>query len=140
MYMRKIIFFVTMIYLTFLLFWGSAQIVFEKAVVTKDLKLLKLAQHLNPFVSEYFYEEYRLTGHEAALLEAMMIEPTKPAYPMYYGLALMNRTLRTRISDQEAVKEVCKASRLKPYSKEYQSICEQFKRLIPAPVIYTLDR
>jgi hypothetical protein len=51
---------------------------------------------------------------------------------MHYGLALLEAKPRTRMSDREALAEICKAARLKPYSKQYQAACEQYKKVLPA--------
>ena len=112
---------------------GGAEFFFQRGSNSsaKNPAALKIAEQLNPFVSEYFYEDYRLTGDIKVLRQAVFFEPSKPAYHMYYGLALMKQTPRTRFSDQEAVAEICKAARLKPYSKLYQDTCEQFKKAIP---------
>ncbi len=112
---------------------GGAEFAFRKGNEEKDVALLRLAQRLNPLVSEYFYAEYRLMGDIGALRHAMLLEPTRPAYPMYYGLALIKQEPRTRAGDWAAMIEICKASRLKPYSKQYRNICAQFKAAIPTP-------
>ncbi|HNX69105.1 MAG TPA: hypothetical protein PLL75_02170 [Candidatus Omnitrophota bacterium] len=117
-------------FIVFLACAGGAELVFKKGMADKDPELLKIAQNLNPLVSVYFYEDYRLTGNLKTLLHAVRREPTKPAYHMYYGLALLKQKTRTRASDREAVIEICQAACLKPYSAQYQSICEQYKKLI----------
>ncbi len=112
---------------------GGAEFAYEKGKAEKDAGLVKMAQRLNPLVSDHFYEDYRLTGDLGALRRAMSLEPTKPAYPMYYGLALLKPKHRARETDREAVTEVCKAARLKPYSKQYREICAQVKAAVPVP-------
>ena len=131
--MRIFIIISSLIIFFILAFVGSAEIVFENAQSQKNVKLFKMAEGLNPFVSEYFYEDYELTKDINALRQAMRLEPTKPAYHMYYGLALIDQKPRTRVGDQQAVIEICKAARLKPYSKQYQEICNKFKAVISIP-------
>ncbi|MBF0331916.1 MAG: hypothetical protein HQL17_08280 [Candidatus Omnitrophica bacterium] len=128
--MRNIFIICSIILLVLLVCIGGAEVVFRNAVTHKDLPGIKLAQRLDPLVSEYFYEEYRLTGDLEALQKAMDLEPTKPAYHMYYGLALMELPVRTRITDERAVNEICKAAALKPYSKLYCSTCDSFKKAV----------
>ena len=121
------------LYLSVLACVGAAEINFKRAVQAKDVKRLKTAQRLNPFVSDYFYREYRLSGDLNRLVHAMSLEPTKAAYHMYYGLALLKRVKRTKTSDEEAVTEICRAARLKPYSEPYRSACEKYKAVISIP-------
>jgi hypothetical protein len=128
---RVIVIFVSCLLAALIFCRGAAWLAFEQGKARKDLSLLQTASRLDPFVSDYSYEEYRLSGDLTALERAMRLEPTKPAYHMYYGLALMKRQLRTRASDQAAVAEICKGAELKSYSKRYQKICEQFRAAIP---------
>ena len=113
---------------------GGAEFAFKQGTnpQRKNVELLKIAEKLNPFVSDYFYEDYRLTGDIKALRQAIVLEPTKPSYHMYYGLALMKQQQpRTYLGDQEAVTEICKAVQLKPYSQQYKDTCNQFRKIIP---------
>lgn len=128
-----IIFLLSLVLAGFLLCRGGAWLAFEQGRARKDFSLLKTASRLDPFVSDYPYEEYRLTGDMTALERAMRLEPTKPAYHMYYCLALIQRQPRTRAGDQAAVAEICKSAQLKPYSKQYRLACDQFKAVIPIP-------
>lgn len=112
---------------------GGAELAFEHGKAGQNIALLKTARRINPLVSDYAYEDYRITGDLAALRQAMRLEPTRPAYPMYYGLALLKAKPRTRMGDREAVTEICKAARLKPYSQQYKAACEQYKKVIPVP-------
>ena len=121
----------SVIFLVLLSAMGAAEGFFHKAMETKDIEFLKTAQRLDPFSSEYFYGEYELTHDISALAQAIRLEPTKPAYHMYYGLALLEMPQRTRPTDQEAVIEICKGSQLKPYSHLYRSVCESYKAVIP---------
>ena len=131
--MKGLIIIFVLICSLFLIDLSSAEIIFHCAVISKNVKLFKMAQRLNPFVSDYAYEEYRLTGDVDTLLHAIALEPTKAAYHMYYGLALLQRHPRTLSSDQGAVKEICKAARLKPYSPVYRLACEKYKTAIQIP-------
>lgn len=112
---------------------GGAEMAFSLGLEKKDASLIGLARRMNPFVSEYFYEEYRLTKDIALLREAIRLDPGKAQYHMIYGQALLKQPLRTRASDREAADEVCKAARLKPYSKPYRTMCAQLKAVIPLP-------
>ncbi len=128
--MKTFVVLVSFIYLFVLGCVGTAEYNFEKGMAQKSLKRVKLAERLNPLESSYFYGEYRLTGDLTALTHAMRLEPTKPSYRMYYGLALLKLNPRSMASDQEAVVEVCKAAELKPYSKPYRDVCDQYKSAI----------
>lgn len=112
---------------------GSAELACQQGVAEKNIEKVKLAEKLDPLTSEYAYENYRLSGDLEALRRAIRLELTKPAYHMYYGLALLKRTSRTQASDLEAVTEVCQAARLKPYSKLYRNICEECKKAVSIP-------
>ncbi len=128
--MRLLVRILSFCFIALLTFVGGAELVFQRGKAGKDPALLQVAQKLNPLVSEYFYEDYRLTGDIKALRRAIQLEPTKPAYHMYYGLALLKQSPRTRYGDREAVTEICKAARLKPYSKQYQDACTQYGKAI----------
>lgn len=127
---------VSLIYFFVLICVGAAEIISKRAVASHDIHLLNVAQRLYPFVSDYFYAEYRLNGNLSALVHAMSLEPTKPAYHMYYGLALLKRLPRRQATDQEAVTEICKAAQLKPYSQVYRSACEQYRAAIPISTVF----
>jgi len=131
--MKACIVILSLCYLIFLVCICRAEVLFHKAMDTKDIELLAQAQHLNPFSSEYFYGEYRLDHNLSALVHAIQLEPTKAAYHMYYGLELLERVPRTPLTDQEAVTEICKGARLKSYSQIYHSACEGYKAIIPIP-------
>ncbi len=131
--MRAATWALSLCFITLLVCVGGAEFAFEKGKSEKNVALLKTAQRLNPLVSDHFYEDYRLTGDLGALRRAMSLEPTKPAYHMYYGLALLKPKHRALETDREAVSEVCKAARLKPYSKQYREICAQVKAAVPVP-------
>jgi hypothetical protein len=131
--MRIFIIALSLIYILFLTCISGAEILFYKAMETKDVKILKQAQHLNPFSSEYYYGEYQLTHHVKPLVHAIRLEPTKAAYHMYYGLSLLRRVPRTLLSDQEGVVEICKGADLKPYSSIYRSACNSYKAVILLP-------
>ena len=130
MMLRILILIFSVVVLFLLVCEGGADLAFNRAVEEKDLNSLKVAQVLNPFVSDYFYEEYRQTHDLAALRRAISLEPVKPAYHMYYGLALLDLAKRTRLSDEEAVGEICKAAGLKPYSAQYRETCIKFRSTI----------
>ena len=129
--MKTLVVCLSLLYILVLGCVGAAEINFNRATQTKDVKLLKTVERLNPFVSDYFYREHRLNGDVNVLAHAISLEPTKAAYHMYYGLALLKRSQRTKSSDEEAVTEICKAARLKPYSDAYRSACEKYKAVIP---------
>lgn len=131
--MRTILFVLSLCFLVLLVCVGSAELLLQQGKAGRNMELLKMAEKLNPFVSDYAYEDYRLSGDLQALLRAMRLEPTRPAYHMYYGLALLKSKPRTRASDKEAVTEICKAASLKPYSRQYQAACEQYKKAISIP-------
>ena len=110
---------------------GGAEFAYQQGKAGQNIALLRTAERLNPLVSDYAYEDYRVTGDLKALQRALRLEPTRSAYHMYYGLALLQCKPRTRMSDREAVIEICKAAHLKPYSKQYKAACEQYKKVIP---------
>ena len=113
---------------------GAAELALEQGKAGHNPALLKTAQRLNPWVSRYAYEDYRMTGDLAALRRAMQLEPSLPAYHMYYGLALLKRKPRTLLGDREAAAEICRAANLKPYSAQYKGACEAFKKVIPVDI------
>jgi hypothetical protein len=129
--MRSFVVILSLCFVLILACVGGAELACQYGVAQKNPGLLKVAQRLNPLNSVYFYEDYRLTGNLEALRQAMRLEPTRPSYPMYYGLALLKQKIRTPEGDREAVIEICKAARLKPYSVQYKAACEQYKKLIP---------
>ena len=129
--MRLAIWVLSICFMVLLACVGGAELAFQHGKAGKNPAFLEAAQRLNPFVSDYAYEDYRLTGDLEALRRAMRLEPTRPAYPMYYGLALLKAKPRTLMSDREAVTEICKAARLKPYSVKYKAVCEQYQKVIP---------
>jgi hypothetical protein len=131
--MRIVVAVLSLCFILLLASVGGAELAFQQGVAQKNPELLRVAEHLNPLVSVYFYEDYRLTGDLAKLRRAMRLEPTRPAYHLYYGLALLKRKPRSFQSDREVVIEVCKAARLKPYSAQYKAACEQYKKLIRIP-------
>jgi hypothetical protein len=131
--MRKIMIVLSAVYLFCLIRVGGAVIVLDKAKAEKNARLTKTAQKLNPFDAAYFYEDYRLTGDLKAMQQAVRLEPTKPAYHMYYGLALIKQEPRPRTGDQAAVTEICKAAELKKYSNLYKNICAEFRENISQP-------
>lgn len=112
---------------------GGAELAFQLGRSGKNAVLLKVARKINPLVSSYAYEDYRMTDDLEALRQAMRLEPTRPAYHMYYGLALLKQTPRTRAGDAEAATEICRAARLKPYSGQYKAVCEQCEKMIRSP-------
>ena len=128
--MRLIVLALSLCFIVLLVCVGGAELVFQKGKAEQNAALLKTAQRLNPLASDYAYEEYRVTGDLETLRRAMRLEPTRPAYHMYYGIALLKAKPRTRPGDLEAVAEICKASRLKPYSRVYALACDQFKAAI----------
>ena len=107
---------------------GGAEFAYQQGKAGQNAALLRTARWLNPLASDYAYEDYRMTGNIEALRWAMRIEPSRPAYHMYYGLALLKCKPRTLAVDREAAIEICKASRLKPYSSQYKTACEQYKK------------
>ena len=109
---------------------GAAELSFRRGVAEKNVEAIRYAQRLNPWVSEYVYQEYRLTKDIGAIQRAMRLEPTDPSYHMYYGLALLRLDTRTRASDTEALDEICKAAELKPYSQTYREACEKYQKLL----------
>jgi hypothetical protein len=131
--MKRFIIILSLCYLIFLACIGGAEFLFHKGMDTKDSRFLQEAQRLNPFSSEYFYGEFRLNHNVKALVHAIRLEPTKAAYHMYYGLALLERVPRTPLTDQEAVVEICQGAQLKPYSPIYRSACESYKSAILVP-------
>ena len=129
--MRWVILILSLCFTVVVMCVGGAKLACQQGVTEKNIEKIRLAEKLDPLASEYAYENYRLSGDLEALRRAMRLEPTKPAYHMYYGLVLLKQASRTQVSDQEAVIEICQAAKLKPYSKLYQNICEQCKTLIP---------
>ncbi len=129
--MRSVLFVLSLCFVVLLVCVGSAELLLQQGKDGRNIKLLKMAGKLNPFFSEYAYEDYRLSGDLQALRRAMSLEPTRPAYHMYYGLALLKARPRTRAGDKEAVVEICKAASLKPYSRQYKAVCAQYKSAIP---------
>jgi hypothetical protein len=105
---------------------GGAELFARQATARKDVQGIRIARMLNPFSSEYIYEEYQMAGDADLLIQAIRLEPTKAAYHMYYGLALLDRSPRTREGDREAVQEICKAAKLKPYSTAYRDVCAEY--------------
>ena len=129
--MRIALFAASLCFVLLLVCAGGAELACRQGKAGRNIELLKIAEKLNPFASDYAYKNYRLTGDLQALCRAMRLEPTRPAYHMYYGLALLKAKPRTRVSDREAVTEICKAANLKPYSGQYKAACEQYKKVIP---------
>jgi hypothetical protein len=121
---------VSLIFLGLLIFFGTAEHLFRQSMAKGDVQLIRQAQRLNPFSSRYAYHEYRLTGDIDALRRAIILEPTRPAYHMYYGLAQFKLLKRTRQTDREGLKEICLAAELKPNSRQYQKTCEQFRKAL----------
>lgn len=132
--MRSVLFVLSLCFVVLLVCVGGAELACQQGKAGRNITLIKMAEKLDPFVSDRAYEDYRLTGDLRALRRAMSLEPTRPAYHMYYGLALLRSKPRTRSGDQEAVREICKAASLKPYSQQYYRACEQYKKVIPVPV------
>ena len=128
---RVVILFFSLIIAGGLICRGLAWLVFERGVERADVSLIKLAKRLDPWVSDYAYEEYVLTDDLAPLERAIRLEPTKPVYHMYYGLKLIDREPRTPESTQMAVTQICQGAELKPYSKTYRNACEEFRTATP---------
>ncbi len=132
--MRSLVIVFSLLFAALLLCTGAGEFFFLKGQADKNAGFIKQAQQLNPLVSDYFYEEYRLTGHINALHQAIRLEPTKPQYHMYYGLAVLKPLPRTRAGDQLAVTEICLAAALKPYSKAYAQACARYSTAIASAV------
>ncbi len=128
--MRIAVIVFSVVFMILILMAGGAEFLCARGQALNDTGLIRQAQRLNPLVSEYFYEEYRLSGRIDALKAAIRREPIKPAYHMYYGLVILKQVPRTRAGDRQALVEICKAAELKPYSKEYARICGQYKAVI----------
>jgi hypothetical protein len=131
--MRFVVSALSLCFIVLLVCVGGAEFAYQQGKAGQNAALIRMAERINPLVSDYAYEDYRVTGDLGALRRALRLEPTRPAYHMYYGLALLQSKPRTRLGDREAVTEICKAARLKPYSKEYKAACEQYKKAIPIP-------
>lgn len=118
---------VSLFFLGLLVFLGTAELLFRQGMGKRDLALIRQAQRFNPFSSRYPYQEYRLTGNIEAMRRAVRLEPVRPAYHMYYGLAQFNRSVRTRQTDREGLKSICLAAEFKPNSRQYQETCKRFR-------------
>lgn len=121
---------ISLFFFGLLVFVGAAEHLFRQGMGKGDVRLIRQAQRFNPFSSRYAYQEYRLTGDIDALRRAITLEPTRPAYHMYYGLAQFKMPGRTRRTDQEGLNAICLAARLKPNSRQYQQTCEQFRKAL----------
>jgi len=113
-----------------------------------ELNYINLSIHLNPLNSEYYYQKYLLskTGTVPAvgapdtkprglslnyLQSAIELEPTRAAYHMFYALALLKLTpivhRPSSITHQAVIlQELHRAVTLKPFSKLYQKILNDY--------------
>lgn len=128
--MRAVLFLASLLAAAGLLCRGAAWMAYERGSERGDVSLVRLASRLDPFVSDYAYEEYVQTDDLDALKRAIRLEPAKPVYHMYYGLMLIDRKPRALDRDQEAVKQICQGAELKPYSRNYRETCETYKAVI----------
>lgn len=94
---------------------------------------------LNPLNAEYRYQKYFILKEAGVvsfpeIKQAIELEPLKPAYHMYYGLALLEHLPGDKFSAliqlRLAKKELSRAAGLKPYSDLYKKTYDTYSAWI----------
>jgi len=119
------------VYIVFLGVCAGAECFFQIGKVQGNVEALKIAAVLNPYVSEYRYQIFEYTNPKDinSIKEAIRLEPSNPAYHMFYALELLrDYSKRTRDLDQIAFHEIKRAYALKPYSTLYRKIYDQYAK------------
>ena len=114
----------------------------SREITGEPLKYINTAKILNPLNSEYYYRKFEIliSGNRkmdkstqirneriSLLRKAIELEPTNPKYHMFYGLELVrDYSLRTRLTDRLALLELKRAIALKPFSRLYLKILNDY--------------
>ncbi len=119
------------VYIAVLGVFAMAEYFYQTGKAQKNMEDIKMAAVLNPFISDYRGEFFEQSDPKDIniIKEAIRLEPLKASYHMFYALELLkDYSKRTRASDQTAFHEIARAYELKPYSKLYQQIYEQYAK------------